>query len=96
MTPTPDLMLDQRSSIALLERVVVIEQKQRQLSDDTGIIRSTLHEIRGELQKLVLQEHMRKGERGAVFLMGSLLVGAVTIGGVIASAAIWIINLLTR
>ena len=87
---------DPRSSIALIERVVVIEQQQRQLTADAGVIRSTLHEIRGELQKLVLQEHQRKGERGAVFLMGSLLMGAVTIGGVAASAVIWLVNHFAR
>ena len=87
---------DPRSSIALIERVVVIEQGQKQLAADAGIIRTTLHEIRGELQKLVIQEHQRKGERGAVFLMGSLLMGAVTIGGVVASAIIWLVNHFAR
>lgn len=96
MSDEAHLSPDPRSSIALIERVVVIEQQQKQLQVDAGIIRTTLHSINQELQKLVLQESQRKGERGAVYLMGSLLVGAVTIGGVIASSVIWLINHFAR
>ena len=74
----------------MIERVVVIEQQQKALANDTGAMRVMLHEIRNEMQKLVLQEFQRKGERGAVTLMGTLLVGAVTIGGAITSVILWI------
>lgn len=88
----PEHEVDARSSVALIERVVVIEQQQKQLTSDTAVIRSTLHDIRNELQKLVLEKYMNKGQGRAVAMMGTLLIGAVTIGGAIAAVLQWVIG----
>lgn len=82
---------DTRSGVALIERVVIIEQQQKQLGLDTAAIRSTLHDIRNELQKLAYQEFQRTGQTSAVKLMGSLLLGAVVIGSAIASLFSWLL-----
>jgi hypothetical protein len=81
---------DARSSIALIERVVVIEQQQKRQLDDLASIRKTLQDINAELQKLVIQEYQRTGAKWAVTLMGSLLAGAVTIGGALMSGVLWL------
>jgi hypothetical protein len=39
------------------ERVAKLEANHESLKDDTGHIRSAIHEVNGELQKLVLLEH---------------------------------------
>ena len=89
--PDDGLILpDPRSSVALIERVVVIEQQQKQLASDTSAIRSTLYDIKNELQKLVIQEYQRKGAKGAVSLIGTLMLGAVTVGGALMSALLWV------
>lgn len=83
---------DPRSSIALIERVVVIEQQQKQLASDTAAIRKSLHDINTELQKLVYQDYTHRGQKGAVMLMGTLLLGAVTIGGALVAVLQWIVG----
>lgn len=89
-----DAPLDTRSGIALIERVVVIEQRQLQLATDAASMRSTLHDINDNLQKLVIQEYQRKGEKGAITMLGSLLVGTATISGAITSFILWLTGLL--
>ena len=83
---------DPRSGIALIERVVIIEQQQKSLTSDTTAIRKSLHDINGELQKLVMQNYVTKGQKGAVALMGTLLIGAVAIGGAIVAVLQWVVG----
>lgn len=83
---------DPRSNVALIERVVIIEQQQKQLAADTAVIRTTLHDINNELQKLVYRDWQQKGQKGAVAMMGTLLIGAVTIGGALVAAMQWVIG----
>lgn len=47
------LPTDSRSAVALSERVAVIETQQHALKEDTGVIRSSIHSINNEQQKVV-------------------------------------------
>lgn len=46
--------IDVRTVAALGERVAVVETQQRALKDDTGIIRSSIHAINQDLQKVFI------------------------------------------
>lgn len=49
-------------------------------------------EMKVKLNDMLDTQQRRRGERGAVMLMGSLLVGAVSIGGGIIGGILWLIG----
>lgn len=48
-----------RTAVAMAERVTRVETKLENLKEDTGVIRSSIHHINGELQKVVGLEQQR-------------------------------------
>lgn len=118
--------IDVRTVAALGERVAIVETQQRALKDDTGIIRSSIHAINQDLQKVfittqrtetqlaqllgmtadlpsiaettrkfadmksdidgvIARAQQSRGALRALAIVGSALMGAVTIGAGIAT-----------